>query len=141
MRIRSFAIILFLLSGCTFRPSHSIEAILLNSEARAQIADQYAKEIEKVAGNKSETLEFEDPLTPFGTELIDRLRTKGFSVYVAENSKSTPGVCSYRIDSLGQGVIASSFSSPSLTLSRIYAINANQAIPQGRFTVLRREHE
>jgi len=141
MRIRSLAIFLVLLSGCSFRQSHSIEAVLLNAEARARIADEYANKIEKVRGNKSETLEFEEPRTPFGVQLIDRLRIKGFSVYVAENTKGTPDVCSYRIDSIGQGVIATSFSSPTLTLSRIYAINVNEASPQGGFTVLRREHE
>jgi hypothetical protein len=134
-----FLLSMLLLTACSFQQSRSIENVLLRPDVRTQIVNDYVKELVLLTPDKSATIELEEPITPFGKELLDTLRTKGFPVFVAARTKGTPKANSYTIDSIGQGVIASSFSSPTLTISRIYTTHGEELTAQGGFSVLRRE--
>ena len=131
---------LIFFQACLLPKSHSAEAVLLLSDVRSKVVEDFANELERQSPEKVDTIELEEPLTPFGTEILAVLRRKGFPVFVAKQHKSSTKGSSYIIDSIGQGVIASSFSTPRVTISRIYSTNASELTPQGGFTVLRRDN-
>lgn len=131
---------LLVFQACFFPKSRSAEVVLLLQDVRSRLVEDFVTELAKQSPEKADTIELEEPLTPFGTEMLAGLRRKGFPVFVAENHKAGTKGSSYIIDSIGQGVIACSFSTPRLTISRIYTTNVDELTPQGGFTVLRRNN-
>jgi hypothetical protein len=140
MAKKALVLCFILLQSCLLPKSRSAEAVLLLADVRSKVVEDFANELEGQSPEKAETIELEEPLTPFGTEILAALRRKGFPVFVAKQHKSSTKGSSYIIDSIGQGVIACSFSTPRVTISRIYTTNVGEVTPQGGFTVLRRDN-